>query len=79
MPLAVVIMPSTRAFEDIPIDLEVCEADVRCIFWVLNSTTETDVILSTVRFAADTIWYPEVARALTFSQTYFSIVCWMDG
>ena len=27
-----------------------------------DSTTDIDVISSTVRFSADTIWYPEIAR-----------------
>jgi len=59
-------MPSpARVFKDIPIDLEVCRADARCIYWVLDFTTDVDVIFSTVRFVADTIWHPEIARALS--------------
>ena len=65
IPLAVVVTSSTRVFEDIPIDWEVCKADVRCVSWVLGSTTGIDVIFSTVRFAADMIWYPEIAGVLS--------------
>ena len=55
IPLAVVMAPPTWDFKGISIDWEVCKADVRCISWILDSTTDTDVIFSTVRFAADTI------------------------
>ena len=64
IPLAVVTEP-TRIFEDIRIDRDGCKVDARCIAWVLYSTTDSDVIYSTVRFAADTIWYPEIARAIS--------------
>jgi len=80
IPLAVVVTPPTRAFEDIPIDWEVCTADVRCVYWVLNSTTEIDVIFSTVRFATDMIWYPEIAGALSphvLADLFFD--CLADG
>jgi len=60
-----IVTPPPRVFEDTPIDWETSKADVRCIYWVLDSTTDIDVIFSTVRFAADTVWYPEVARALS--------------
>ena len=64
-PLAVVVAPPTEIFGGISIDLEVCKADARCIAWVLESTTDTDVIFSTVRFAADMIWCPEIAGAVS--------------
>ena len=63
--LAVVAVPPTRIFEDVPIDWDICKTDIRCIAWVLCSTTDADVIFSTVRFAADMIWYPEIAGALS--------------
>jgi len=63
--LAVVMAPPTRIFEDTPIDWSARKEDVRCISWVLNSTTDTDVIFSTVRFAADMIWYPEIVGVLS--------------
>jgi len=60
MPLALVIPPPPWVFEDVPIDWEVLKTEIRCIFWVLSSTTDTDVIHSTARLAADVIWYPEL-------------------
>ena len=62
---AVVIMPPTRIFEDVSVDWLVCKGDSRCIWWVLDYTTDTDVIFSTARFAADTIWYPEIAGVVS--------------
>ena len=80
IPLATVTTAPTRVFKDIDINWEACKADARCIFWVLDSTTDTDVIFSTVRFAADTIWYPEIAGALsphTLADLFFD--CFLDG
>ena len=80
IPLATVAAGPGRVFEDIVINWELCKADVRCISWVLDSTTDVDVVFSTVRFAADTIWYPEVAGALspyTLADLFFD--CLLDG
>ena len=80
IPLAAVVALPTRVFGDISIDWEVCKADIRCISWVLDSTTDIDVIFSTVRFAADTIWYPEIAGALSphvLADLFFD--CLLDG
>lgn len=52
-------------FKEISIDWEVCKADARCISWMLDSTTESDVIFSIVRFAADMTWYPDIASFLS--------------
>ena len=66
IPLAIVTPSSPdRIFEDVFVDWEVFKADIRCISWVLSSTTDADVIYSTVRFAADMIWYPEIAGTLS--------------
>jgi len=65
IPLAVVTATFPWDFKGISIDWEVSRADARCISWILDSTTDTDVIFSTVRFAADTIWYPETVGALS--------------
>lgn len=65
IPLAVILEPPSRIFEDILINWKVCEADAGCISWVLGSTTDPDVIFSTVRFAVGVIWYPEIAGALS--------------
>ena len=80
IPLAVITSPShARIYEDVPIDWEVYKADIRCISWVLHSTTDADVIYSTARFAGDMIWYPEVVGALSphILAALFLIVCWM--
>jgi len=79
IPLAVV-EPSNRLFGAIAIDRGVYKADARCVYWVLSSTTDSDVILSTVRFAADMIWYPEIAGALSpriLADLFLD--CLMDG
>ena len=80
VPLAIIVTQPTRVFEDISVDWEACKADIRCISWILDSTTDTDVIFSTVRFAADTIWYPEIAGALSphiLADLFFD--CLLDG
>ena len=81
IPLAVVALPSPAGvFENISVDWEVCEADVRCISWVLSTSTDSDVIYSTARFAADVIWYPEIAGALSphvLADLFFD--CLLDG
>ena len=79
IPLAVVTEP-TRIFEDIRIDRDGYKVEARCIAWVLYSTTDSDVIYSTVRFATDTIWYPEIARAISphlLANLFFD--CLLDG
>lgn len=57
VPLAVVVLPD-RIFEETLLDW-ISQADTRCVAWVLHTTTDNDMIFSTVRFAADHIWYPE--------------------
>jgi len=65
IPLAVVVASPIRIFGDISINWEATRSDVRCISWVLDSSTDADVIFSTVRFAADMVWYPEIVGALS--------------
>ena len=81
IPLAIVTSPpSARIFEDVSVDWEVCRAEVRCIYWVLSSSTDADVIYSTLRFAADTIWYPEIAGTLSphiLADQFYG--CMLDG
>jgi len=80
IPLVVVVASHARIFEDISVDWEVCRADVRCISWVLDSTTDIDVIFSTARFAADMIWYLEIVEALSphiLADLFFD--CLLDG
>ena len=78
--LVTVITGPARVFEDIAVNWEVYKGDAHCISWMLDSTTDIDVIFSTVRFAADTIWYPEIAGALsphTLADLFFD--CLLDG
>ena len=79
IPLATVELPD-RFFQDVPIDWMVRKTDARCISWVLHSTTDTDIIFSTVRFAAVTILYPEIAKALSLNiPTDLFLDCLSDG
>jgi len=78
IPLAVVAEP-TRIFDDSHIDWVTHGADARCVAWVLYSTTDHDVILSSVHFSADIIWYPTIAGALSpfvLAELFFG--CFMD-
>ena len=81
IPLAVITPPPpARIFGDVSVDWEVCKAETRCISWVLSSSTDTDVIYSTVRFAADMVWYPEIVGALSphiLADLFFD--CLLDG
>ena len=60
MPLAAVVEP-TRIFDGALADSTNHEADARCVAWVLYFTTDKDVILPSVRFAADIALYPAIA------------------
>jgi len=78
--LAIIVTPPTRVFEGTPVDWEACKADARCISWILDSTTDTDAIFSTVRFAAGTVWYPEIVGSLSphvLTDLFFD--CLLDG
>jgi len=65
IPLTAVVASPIRIFGDVPIDWDICMADIRCISWVLDSTTDDDVIFPTARFAADMVWHPEIVGALS--------------
>ena len=70
----------TRIFEDIPVNWEFCKGDSHCIWWALDHTTDADVIFSTAQFAADIIWYPEVAGVVSphiLADLFFD--CLSDG
>ena len=80
IPVAAVVVSPSWNFEDISINWDICNADARCVSWVLHSTTDADVILSTVKFAADMIWYPEIAGAMSphiLADLFFD--CLLDG
>ena len=55
------VVSPEKIFGEIALDWESCRADARCIVWMLSSTTDNDMILSTVHFAADTTWYLDIA------------------
>ena len=79
IPLAVVATP-VQIFGEAHVDWDGCEADTRCIAWLLHSTTDINVIYSTVRFAADMIWYPEIAGALSpYIPVDLFFDCLVDG
>jgi len=59
------VMPPDPIFLDTSLDLESLGVDLRCVAWVLYSTTDDDVIFSTARFAADQTLYPEIAGILS--------------
>jgi len=78
IPLAMVTEP-TRIFDDAHACWVTHDADARCVAWVLYSTTDYDVILSSVRFAADIIWYPAIAGVLSphvLAELFFG--CFVD-
>ncbi|KAF9781595.1 hypothetical protein BJ322DRAFT_1127743, partial [Thelephora terrestris] len=80
MEQVVPVVPYTRIFWDISVDLEVCKGDCRCVWWVLDYTTDSDVIFSTARFAGDMIWYPEIADVVSLhvlADLFFS--CFLNG
>jgi len=60
-----IVEPPTWFFGETFIDWKTCKADTRCISWMLDSATGSDVIFSTARFAADTTLYPEIAHVLS--------------
>ena len=64
VPLAVVVDPA-RIFHDALTNRINHEEDARCVAWVLYSITDKDVILFSVRFAADIVLYPTIAKTLS--------------
>ena len=66
IPLAVVGLPR-RLIKDVPVywDVEVCMTLARCISLVLRFTRNADMTSTTIRFAAETIWHPEITQILS--------------
>jgi len=60
-----VAKPLTWNFGEICIDWEGYKADIRCISWMLDYTTDSDVIFCAAQFATNTILYPEIANILS--------------
>ena len=48
IPLVTVMAAPARIFEETAVDWGLCRADVCCISWLLNFTTDIDIIFSTV-------------------------------
>ena len=78
IPLALVAEP-TRVFNGAHVDWVTHGADARCVAWVLHSTTDHDVILSSVRFAADIMWYPAIVGVISsYMLAELFLGCFMD-
>jgi len=52
-------------FGDFSIDWDSSVADAHCISWILNFTTDSDVIFYGAQFAADAIWHPKTVGAIS--------------
>ena len=61
VPLVVVVEP-IRVFHGTLVDWTNHKADVRCVSRILHYTLDEDVILSSVRFALDLVFYPAIAK-----------------
>jgi len=52
-------------FGNVSTDWESSMTDACCISWMLNFTTDSDVIFYGAQFAADAVWHPKTASALS--------------
>ena len=54
--------------------------DSECVLWVMEASADADVLLFTFRFAAEIVWYPEIAKSLCPHRTAgFFFDCFLDG
>ena len=54
--------------------------DSECVLWVMEASTDADVLLFTFRFAAEIVWYPAIARSLCPRRVAgFFFDCFLDG
>ena len=54
--------------------------DSECVLWVMDASTDADVLFFTFRFAAEIVWYPEIAKSLCphrVAGLFFD--CFLDG
>jgi len=54
--------------------------DSKCVLWTMDASADADVLLFAFRFAADIVWYPEIATSLCslrVSGLFFD--CFLDG
>ena len=63
VPLTAVVGP-IQIFDDAVVNWIDNETDACCVAWVLRFITDKDVILFAVRFAADIVLYPTIAKTL---------------
>ena len=54
--------------------------DSECVLWVMDASTDADVLFFTFRFAAEIVWYPEIAKSLCPHRVAgFFFDCFLDG
>ena len=54
--------------------------DSECVLWVMEASADADVLLFTFRFAAEIVWYPEIAKSLCPHRVAgFFFDCFLDG
>ena len=54
--------------------------DSSCVLWIMEASSDPDVLLFTFRFAAEIAWYPQIARSLCPHRVAdFFFHCFLDG
>ena len=54
--------------------------DSGCVLWIMEASSNADVLLFTFRFAAEIVWYPQIARSLCPHRVAdFFFDCFLDG
>ena len=54
--------------------------DSSCVLWIMEASSDADVLLFTFRFAAEIAWYPEIAAPLRPRRVAdFFFDCFLDG
>ena len=54
--------------------------DSGCVLWIMEASSDADVLLFTFRFAAEIAWYPQIARSLCPHRVAdFFFDCFLDG
>ena len=54
--------------------------DSGCVLWIMEASSDADVLLFTFRFAAEITWYPQIARSLCpHCVAGFFFDCFLDG
>ena len=56
------------------------QEDSKCVVWTMDVSGDPDVLLCSVRFAADIMWYPEIATSISLSGlSGIFHNCFLDG